>query len=530
MKTTNFSGLWKAIVFLAAVLTVLFSCSSCEPEEPPVVYETSITLAVEGVTEQSANLVAEVMAGNQNLQVIFECFIDNAWKRFEGAAVSGIEKKTVKKELTNLNPELSYRVRSFLLDYGNKKIAASQEQEFVTTKTEASVSLSQLEVGRDKATFMATVKGRNNEQELSLWFEYLNQTSWEWERVFVKNISGAVTQEIEHQISDLTPGVKYKIRAYLLTPSELKLANSSELEFKTPKSALFSFISANVGITTIALNLELTPYYNTTVTIDYQSRGGALKTFTSEVYSGDKLIPLEFKLENLEKNMSYEVEISLDDLSIAPVKLSLETYAVSDYDGNLYHLVTIGNQTFLRENLKATHFLNGDPIPNVKDDQDWYNFNAPAYCYYNNDPALGEKYGALYNFYAASDPRGFIAGFHTPTIEEFEELIVYLGGEYAAGGKAKTTTSDWQSPNMGASNSSGFSALPAGTRSYSSGGNYEQPEFVGLGELAKFWTGEIEPALPQAAYSPYCRYTGPGFFYNSLHFHWAGFSVRLVKD
>ena len=202
MKTTNFSGLWKAIVFLAAVLTVLFSCSSCEPEEPPVVYETSITLAVEGVTEQSANLVAEVMAGNQNLQVIFECFIDNAWKRFEGAAVSGIEKKTVKKELTNLNPELSYRVRSFLLDYGNKKIAASQEQEFVTTKTEASVSLSQLEVGRDKATFMATVKGRNNEQELSLWFEYLNQTSWEWERVFVKNISGAVTQEIEHQISD----------------------------------------------------------------------------------------------------------------------------------------------------------------------------------------------------------------------------------------------------------------------------------------------------------------------------------------
>jgi len=48
--------------------------------------------------------------------------------------------------------------------------------------------------------------------------------------------------------------------------------------------------------------------------------------------------------------------------------------------------------------------------------------------------------------------------------------------------------------------------------------------------LAKFWTGEIEPALPQAAYSPYCRYTGPGFFYNSLNSHWKGYSVRLVKE
>jgi uncharacterized protein (TIGR02145 family) len=626
MKTTNFSGLWKAIVFLAAVLTVLFSCSSCEPEEPPVVYETSITLAVEGVTEQSATLVAEVMAGNQNLQVIFECFIGGQWQSFSAGSVSGIEKKTVKKEINSLNPNSSYRVRAYLEDSKEKKVSASQEQEFTTKeelevsitiaaeeiteqsatlvakvkagnkdlqavfeqlvngkweilasesvsgveektlrkeftnlnpetdykvraylkdanqkevavsqelefttpKTAATVGLSIKEVGRNQVVLVASAKGRSGEESLGLWFEYFDGTAWK--SVFSKNISGTEEQEVEQKIASLDANKKYQVRAYLLTDSEVKLTTSEDLEFTTIQSAFLSLVSTEVALTTIDLQLELTPYADTQVIIEYQGKGLSSQTITSEMYSGSTLLPLEFKLSNLEKNTVYTVKVKTSDDSSNKLELSLETYAVSDYDGNLYHLVTIGNQTFLRENLKATHFLNGDPIPNVKDDQDWYNFNAPAYCYYNNDPALGEKYGALYNFYAASDPRGFIAGFHTPTIEEFEELIVYLGGEYAAGGKAKTTTSDWQSPNMGASNSSGFSALPAGTRSYSSGGNYEQPEFVGLGELAKFWTGEIEPALPQMAYTPYCRYTGPGFFYNSLHFHWAGFSVRLVKD
>ena len=625
MKTTNFSGLWKAIVFLAAVLTVLFSCSSCEPEEPPVVYETSITLAVEGVTEQSATLVAEVMAGNQNLQVIFECFIGGQWQSFSAGSVSGIEKKTVKKEINSLNPNSSYRVRAYLEDSKEKKVSASQEQEFTTKeelevsitiaaeeiteqsatlvakvkagnkdlqavfeqlvngkweilasesvsgveektlrkeftnlnpetdykvraylkdanqkevavsqelefttpKTAATVGLSIKEVGRNQVVLVASAKGRSGEESLGLWFEYFDGTAWK--SVFSKNISGTEEQEVEQKIASLDANKKYQVRAYLLTDSEVKLTTSEDLEFTTIQSAFLSLVSTEVALTTIDLQLELTPYADTQVIIEYQGKGLSSQTITSEMYSGSTLLPLEFKLSNLEKNTVYTVKVKTSDDSSNKLELSLETYAVSDYDGNLYHLVTIGNQTFLRENLKATHFLNGDPIPNVKDDQDWYNFNAPAYCYYNNDPALGEKYGALYNFYAASDPRGFIAGFHTPTIEEFEELIVYLGGQYAAGGKVKTTTPDWQSPNGGATNASGFSALPAGARAYS-GNSYDQPEFVGLGLSAVFWTGEIEPRLPQMAYVPRCSYEGGDFFHNGLNPHWMGFSVRLLKN
>ena len=527
MKAKNFSGLWRAIVFLAAAITVLFSCSSCEPEEPPVVYETSITLTVESVTEQAATLVAEVKAGNKELQAVFEQLVNGKWETLASEPVSGTEKKVVKKEFTKLNPETDYKVRAYLKDANQQPVAVSLELEFTTPKTAAVVELSLKKVGRNQVILVASAKGRSSEETLGLWFEYFDGTVWK--SVFSKNISGVTEQEAEQELGDLNPNTKYQVRACLLTNFETKLATSEDLEFITLQSAVLGFVSAEVGLTTIDLSLELTPYDDVQIIIEYQGKDLNNQTFTSDLYSGNKLLSVELKLSNLEKNTVYTVKVKTSDVSSNNLELSLETYAVSDYDGNLYHLVTIGNQTFLRENLKATHFLNGDPIPNVKDDQDWYNLNAPGYCYYNNDPELGEKYGALYNFFAASDSRGFIAGFHTPTIEEFETLKDYLGGGSFAGGKMKTTTPDWQAPNLDATNSSGFSALPAGTRSYSSS-NYDQPEFLALGLQTFFWTGEIEPALPQMAYIPECRYNTGGLFYNGLDSHWKGHSVRLLKN
>jgi len=80
-----------------------------------------------------------------------------------------------------------------------------------------------------------------------------------------------------------------------------------------------------------------------------------------------------------------------------------KTCAVSDFDGNAYRIVTIGNQVWLQENFKGTHFANGDPIPNVTDQSAWDAMTTPAYCWYNNDPKIGEVYGGLYNWYVASD-------------------------------------------------------------------------------------------------------------------------------
>ncbi|MBM3401498.1 MAG: hypothetical protein FJY21_04145 [Bacteroidetes bacterium] len=129
--------------------------------------------------------------------------------------------------------------------------------------------------------------------------------------------------------------------------------------------------------------------------------------------------------------------------------------------------VTIGNQVWMTKNLDLDKFRNGDPIQEAKTNEEWKKAGEnkqPAWCYYNNDPANGTKYGKLYNWYAVTDPRGLAPkGWHIPTDMEWTILIDYLGGPDVAGGKMKSTGSEyWKSPNREASNESGFSGLPGG--------------------------------------------------------------------
>ena len=111
--------------------------------------------------------------------------------------------------------------------------------------------------------------------------------------------------------------------------------------------------------------------------------------------------------------------------------------------------IKIGNQVWATTNLNVTTYSNGDPIPEVKDPSEWKTLTTGAWCYYNNDPANGTKYGKLYNWYAVHDPRGLApAGFHIPSDAEWTTLITYLGGESVAGGKLKQAGMyNWISPN-----------------------------------------------------------------------------------
>ena len=134
--------------------------------------------------------------------------------------------------------------------------------------------------------------------------------------------------------------------------------------------------------------------------------------------------------------------------------------------------VKIGNQTWKVKNLDVDKFSNGDPIPEAKTDEEWKKAvenKQPAWCYYKNDPANGEKYGKLYNWYAVDDPRGIAPlGWHVPTGEEWQDLHFFLKGSSGddkdgiTGGKLKST-SDWKQ-NLYVNNSTNFSALPGGAR------------------------------------------------------------------
>jgi uncharacterized protein (TIGR02145 family) len=137
------------------------------------------------------------------------------------------------------------------------------------------------------------------------------------------------------------------------------------------------------------------------------------------------------------------------------------------YNGDLYHVIIIGTQTWMVENLKTTLYRDGTAIPNITDHNSWFADVTGAYCWYDNDYATyGIDYGALYNGYAIESIHGLApSGWRIPTVNDFTILIAYLGGGSLAGGKLKEIgLSHWGNPNVGASDDYGFKAFGAGYR------------------------------------------------------------------
>jgi uncharacterized protein (TIGR02145 family) len=139
--------------------------------------------------------------------------------------------------------------------------------------------------------------------------------------------------------------------------------------------------------------------------------------------------------------------------------------SITDFDGNAYQTVNIGSQVWMKENLRTTKYRYGLAIPNVTNLTDWANASSGAYCWYDNDIANESIYGALYNWNTVSTGNLCPVGWHVPTDDEWTALTTFLGSETIAGGKIKEAgITHWASPNTGATNESGFTALPAACR------------------------------------------------------------------
>ncbi|MBI4649141.1 MAG: fibrobacter succinogenes major paralogous domain-containing protein [Bacteroidia bacterium] len=203
-------------------------------------------------------------------------------------------------------------------------------------------------------------------------------------------------------------------------------------------------------------------------------------------------------------------------------------------DGRKYKTVKIGTQTWMAENLNVSHFRNGAPIPEAKTNKEWTRAGKggkPAWCCYDNEPGNGEKYGKLYNWYAVNDKRNICpTGWHVPTDTEWKVLSDYLGGESVAGGKMKEAgIIHWASPNTGATNSSGFTALSGGCRRHYADcrRHYGGRTFRDSGNYGYWWsTAEYESDFAGGRILFYSDATVHRFCYNKED----GFSVRCLKD
>ncbi|MCX6244356.1 MAG: fibrobacter succinogenes major paralogous domain-containing protein [Bacteroidetes bacterium] len=148
---------------------------------------------------------------------------------------------------------------------------------------------------------------------------------------------------------------------------------------------------------------------------------------------------------------------------------------VKDIDGNVYHTITIGTQVWMIENLRVTKYSNGDPIGTTNPpDKNIFGETEPKYQWaYDGDESNAAIYGRLYTWYILTDGRGICPdGWHVPSDDEWQTLVDYLGGSSFAGGKLKARDTTYWKPNgpfgwhanEGATNESGFTALPGGYR------------------------------------------------------------------
>jgi uncharacterized protein (TIGR02145 family) len=191
------------------------------------------------------------------------------------------------------------------------------------------------------------------------------------------------------------------------------------------------------------------------------------------------------------------------------------------FDGYSYATVQIGDQCWFSENLRSDHYRNGDAIPGDMDNATWSGTSAGAQAYYLGEAVNLSEYGRLYNWYAVDDARGLCpSGWHVPSDDEYTALTDFLGGESVAGGKMKETgTAHWNSPNTGATNSSGFTGLGSGFRS-SSGG------FIFLLGKGYFWSSSPSGGY---AWGRILNYSYASVLRSSYNRR-SGFPVRCVQD
>ena len=194
---------------------------------------------------------------------------------------------------------------------------------------------------------------------------------------------------------------------------------------------------------------------------------------------------------------------------------------ITDIDGNVYNTVNIGNQCWMQENLKTRHYNDGTELESDLTNLVWSNITTGAYCFYDENADNDAVYGKLYNWLAVKSNKIAPKGWHVPSDAEWTKLIDNLGGQLVAGNKMKSTTQWREYIGITNTNSSGFTALPAGTR-------FNNGSFTTMGEDCAFWSSTEFDS--NDAYLHSLSFAQPSISRFTYGSKISGFSIRCVKD
>ena len=198
-----------------------------------------------------------------------------------------------------------------------------------------------------------------------------------------------------------------------------------------------------------------------------------------------------------------------------------------DTDGNVYETVWIGEQLWMAENLKVTHYNNGDAITHITNEEHWGSMDEGQYGVYDDEPTNANIYGNIYNWAVIGDIRGICpVGWHVPSDDEYTVLTDFLGGESVAGGKMKEAglehwNYDSDQISLEATNESGFTGLPAGHRNTNSG------DYIYMGFYGYFWSSTENGS--DLAWRRYLFHYSSGVARDTFGKP-NGFSIRCLRD
>ena len=505
------------------VLAVILFLNGCERKKEPRLTTAEVTDIETTRATGGGNVTHD---GNTDILVRGVCWSTSKKPTIEDPRTTdGYDVGPFTSEITGLKPNTLYYVRAYATNeigtgYGDQVSFTTKELAMATITT-SEVTL----ITQTSARSGGTISSDGGSQVTArgvCWSTSPGPTVSD-----NKTSDGTGTGSFTSNITGLTGNIRYYVRAYATNAQGT--AYGQEIWFIT--SPVMPVITTSVpvptGTTTARCGGEITSDGGAFVT----ERGVCWSTTANPTIDNNKTVDgsgtgmFQSNITGLTANTLYHVRAYATNSAGTAYGIDrtfrTDPVTVKDYDGNDYHVIRIGTQLWFKENLKTTRFNTGTAIPNVTGDAAWSALTTSGYCWYDNNEANKNTYGALYNWYAVNSGDLCPAGWHVSTDNDWLVLSDYLGGSNEAGGILKETgTTHWLSPNTGATNEYEFTALPGGFR-------YDNGVFDFLQSTGFWWTSTQYNTTSSWDRIIYYNYSK---LYRDFKSKKYGGSVRCVKD
>lgn len=488
----------------------------------------AITQAASEVTSTGATLTGTVNPNDLSTTVTFEYGTTTNY----GSTATAIQSPVVGNSMVNVTVVLSGLTPGTTYHYRIKTVnpigtTYGEDVSFTTVGlpptaiTQAACCMSP-----NGATLNGTVNA--NGLSTTVTFEFGVTTSYGNTVTATQSpLVGTTNSVVSAPLTGLLPSMIYHFR--------IKATNSqgtvygADMTFTTQGQAPTVSILPATNITTnsAALNGTVNPNnQSTTVVFEYgtSTNYGNNQTASQNPVAGTANTNVNANISGLIAGIIYHYRIRATNSTGTTYSSDATfTYTIADVEGSVYKTVTIGTQIWMAENLKTERYNNGDLIPNITGDSQWNATTTGAYCYLdNNENTYRNLYGVLYNWFAVNDSKRLCpTGWHVPTNTDWTTLGNYLGGFSQAGGSLKESgTLHWIAPNVGATNVSGFTALPGGFRQY-------RGNFGGHNDTGNFWSSSDDGGVSTSYWQVASVDAGLHQFGNPKQ---EGYAVRCIKD